>query len=343
MIIYMALRFKNFCEREHMANQRFTIPTYDMVGPIVGPQGSHLKVLEELVTVDILHRDTIVDITGSEESVQVAMEVLDVLLYLFKNHIKITDHHVRTATTMILKGEKESLFQLYEDTINVTVKGNPIIPKTVGQKQYVDSIRRNTITFGIGPAGTGKTYLAVALAAFYLKNREVDRIILTRPAVEAGEKLGYLPGDLQEKVDPYLRPLYDALHDMFGVERVQKMLLQGTIEVAPLAYMRGRTLERSFVILDEGQNTTPEQMKMFLTRIGFGSKVVVTGDQSQKDLPAGQTSGLDTALKVLSGIDDIGICTLTNKDVVRHPLVQKIVEAYDKFEKKSGRRKTAKS
>lgn len=187
MIIYMALRFKNFCEREHMANQRFTIPTYDMVGPIVGPQGSHMKVLEELVTVDILHRDTIVDITGSEESVQVAMEVLDVLLYLFKNHIKITDHHVRTATTMILKGEKESLFQLYEDTINVTVKGNLIIPKTVGQKQYVDSIRRNTITFGIGPAGTGKTYLAVALAAFYLKNREVDRIILTRPAVEAGK------------------------------------------------------------------------------------------------------------------------------------------------------------
>ena len=190
-----------------MANQRFTIPTYDMVGPIVGPQGSHIKVLEELLTVDILHRDTTIDVTGSETSVQVAIEVLDVLLYLFKNHIKITDHHVRTATTMILKGEKEALFQLYEDTINVTVKGNPIIPKTLGQKQYVDSIRRNTITFGIGPAGTGKTYLAVALAAFYLKNREVDRIILTRPAVEAGEKLGYLPGDLQEKVDPYLRPL----------------------------------------------------------------------------------------------------------------------------------------
>lgn len=332
MIIYMALRFKNFCEREHMANHRFTIPTYDMVGPIVGPQGSHMKVLEELVTVDILHRDTIVDITGSEESVQVAMEVLDVLLYLFKNHIKITDHHVRTATTMILKGEKESLFQLYEDTINVTVKGNPIIPKTVGQKQYVDSIRRNTITFGIGPAGTGKTYLAVALAAFYLKNREVDRIILTRPAVEAGEKLGYLPGDLQEKVDPYLRPLYDALHDMFGVERVQKMLLQGTIEVAPLAYMRGRTLERSFVILDEGQNTTPEQMKMFLTRLGYQSKMVVNGDPTQIDLPPKITSGLIEAEQVLQRIKGIRSIYFTDRDVVRHDLVGRIVKAYEEYQ-----------
>ena len=315
-----------------MANQRFTIPTYDMVGPIVGPQGSHMKVLEELVTVDILHRDTIVDITGSEESVQVAMEVLDVLLYLFKNHIKIADHHVRTAANMILKGEKEALFQLYEDTINVTVKGNPIIPKTVGQKQYVDSIRRNTITFGIGPAGTGKTYLAVALGAFYLKNREVDRIILTRPAVEAGEKLGYLPGDLQEKVDPYLRPLYDALHDMFGVERVQKMLLQGTIEVAPLAYMRGRTLERSFVILDEGQNTTPEQMKMFLTRLGYQSKMVVNGDPTQIDLPPKITSGLIEAEQVLQRIKGIRSIYFTDRDVVRHDLVGRIVKAYEEYQ-----------
>ena len=332
MIIYMALRYKNFCEREHMANQKYTIPTYDMVGPMVGPQGSHLKILEELVTVDILHRDTIVDITGSEESVQVAMEVLDVLLYLFKNHIKIADHHVRTAANMILKGEKEALFQLYEDTINVTVKGNPIIPKTVGQKQYVDSIRRNTITFGIGPAGTGKTYLAVALGAFYLKNREVDRIILTRPAVEAGEKLGYLPGDLQEKVDPYLRPLYDALHDMFGVERVQKMLLQGTIEVAPLAYMRGRTLERSFVILDEGQNTTPEQMKMFLTRLGYQSKMVVNGDPTQIDLPPKITSGLIEAEQVLQRIKGIRSIYFTDRDVVRHDLVGRIVKAYEEYQ-----------
>ena len=332
MIIYMALRYKNFCEREHMANQKYTIPAYDMVGPIVGPQGSHLKILEELVTVDILHRDTILDITGSEESVQVAMEVLDVLLYLFKNHIKIADHHVRTAANMILKGEKEALFQLYEDTINVTVKGNPIIPKTVGQKQYVDSIRRNTITFGIGPAGTGKTYLAVALGAFYLKNREVDRIILTRPAVEAGEKLGYLPGDLQEKVDPYLRPLYDALHDMFGVERVQKMLLQGTIEVAPLAYMRGRTLERSFVILDEGQNTTPEQMKMFLTRLGYQSKMVVNGDPTQIDLPPKITSGLIEAEQVLQRIKGIRSIYFTDRDVVRHDLVGRIVKAYEEYQ-----------
>ena len=265
-----------------MANQRFTIPTYDMVGPIVGPQGSHMKVLEELVTVDILHRDTIVDITGSEESVQVAMEVLDILLYLFKNHIKITDHHVRTATTMILKGEKESLFQLYEDTINVTVKGN--------------------------------------------------RIILTRPAVEAGEKLGYLPGDLQEKVDPYLRPLYDALHDMFGVERVQKMLLQGTIEVAPLAYMRGRTLERSFVILDEGQNTTPEQMKMFLTRLGYQSKMVVNGDPTQIDLPPKITSGLIEAEQVLQRIKGIRCIYFSDQDVVRHDLVGRIVKAYEEYQ-----------
>ena len=328
----MVLRYKSFCEREHMANQRFTIPTYDMVGPIVGPQGSHIKVLEELVTVDILHRDTTIDVTGSEEDVQVAMEVLDVLLYLFKNHIKITDHHVRTATNMILKGEKEALLQLYEDTINVTVKGNPIIPKTVGQKQYVDSIRRNTITFGIGPAGTGKTYLAVALAAFYLKNREVDRIILTRPAVEAGEKLGYLPGDLQEKVDPYLRPLYDALHDMFGVDRVQKMLLQGTIEVAPLAYMRGRTLERSFVILDEGQNTTPEQMKMFLTRLGYQSKMVVNGDPTQIDLPPKMTSGLIEAEQVLQRIKGIRFIYFSDQDVVRHDLVGRIVKAYEEYQ-----------
>ena len=315
-----------------MANQRFTIPTYDMVGPIVGPQGSHLKVLEELVTVDILHRDTTIDVTGAEADVQVAIEVLDVLLYLFKNHIKITDHHVRTTASMILKDEKEALFQLYEDTINVTVKGNPIIPKTVGQKQYVDSIRRNTITFGIGPAGTGKTYLAVALGAFYLKNREVDRIILTRPAVEAGEKLGYLPGDLQEKVDPYLRPLYDALHDMFGVERVQKMLLQGTIEVAPLAYMRGRTLERSFVILDEGQNTTPEQMKMFLTRLGYQSKMVVNGDPTQIDLPPKITSGLIEAEQVLKRIKGIRAIYFSDQDVVRHDLVGRIVKAYEEYQ-----------
>ena len=239
---------------------------------------------------------------------------------------------MRTTANMILKGEKEALFQLYEDTINVTVKGNPIIPKTVGQKQYVDSIRRNTITFGIGPAGTGKTYLAVALGAFYLKNREVDRIILTRPAVEAGEKLGYLPGDLQEKVDPYLRPLYDALHDMFGVERVQKMLLQGTIEVAPLAYMRGRTLERSFVILDEGQNTTPEQMKMFLTRLGYQSKMVVNGDPTQIDLPPKMTSGLIEAEQVLQRIKGIRSIYFSDQDVVRHDLVGRIVKAYEEYQ-----------
>ena len=256
--------------------------------------------------------------------------VLRELQYLYEEGGDITEQQVRTAIRLIKEGKQELLHLMFGDTINISMRGKPIKAKTEGQKLYVDSIRRNTITFGIGPAGTGKTYLAVALAAFYLKNRNVERIILTRPAVEAGEKLGYLPGDLQEKVDPYLRPLYDALNDMFGQDQVQRFMAQGVIEVAPLAYMRGRTLEKAFVILDEAQNTTPEQMKMFLTRLGNNSKMVVNGDISQIDLPERVTSGLIDAERVLRGIPGIWMAYFTEKDVVRHDLVSKIITAYER-------------
>lgn len=314
-----------------METAHFTIPTYEMVGPIVGPQGSHLVVLERELSIDILHRDTKLICTGEAVAVQQAVDVLSILVRLYEKQITITEQHIRQAAIMIQSGRKDELLGLYEDVINISLKGKPIIPKTIGQKKYVDAIRRHTITFGIGPAGTGKTYLAVALAAFYMKNREIDRIILTRPAVEAGEKLGYLPGDLQEKVDPYLRPLYDALHDMFGVDQVQRMLLKGSIEVAPLAYMRGRTLERSFVILDEAQNTTPEQMKMFLTRLGYQSKMVINGDPSQIDLPGKVQSGLIEAERVLAKVKGIRHVYFTDQDVVRHDLVGRIVKAYELY------------
>ena len=242
------------------------------------------------------------------------------------------------AITLGMENKEEILTEIDGDVICHTINGKPIKPKTLGQKQYVDAIRNKMITFGLGPAGTGKTYLAMAMAITAFKNDEVGRIILTRPAIEAGEKLGFLPGDLQSKVDPYLRPLYDALYQIMGAESFAKNMEKGLIEVAPLAYMRGRTLDNAYIILDEAQNTTPAQMKMFLTRIGFGSKVVITGDASQKDLPVGAKSGLDVATKVLAKIEDIGFCTLTSKDVVRHPLVQKIVKAYDDFEAKEKNR-----
>ena len=238
------------------------------------------------------------------------------------------------AITLGMEEKEKALTEIDSDCICHTVNGKPVKPKTLGQKAYVDAIRKNMLVFSLGPAGTGKTYLAMAMAITAFKNNEVGRIILTRPAIEAGEKLGFLPGDLQSKVDPYLRPLYDALYQIMGAESFAKNMEKGLIEVAPLAYMRGRTLDNAYIILDEAQNTTPAQMKMFLTRIGFGSKVVVTGDNSQKDLPAGTKSGLDIAVRVLKGIDDIAFCTLTSKDVVRHPLVQKIVQAYEKFETK---------
>lgn len=272
-------------------------------------------------------------IVGSEQDVACVTEVFRVLRYLFRENTYLTTQHVRYSARLIKEGQSEALHNLYEDTVGISARGRLIKPKTLGQKRYVDSIRKNLVTFGIGPAGTGKTYLAVALAAFYLKNREVERIILTRPAVEAGEKLGFLPGDLQEKIDPYLRPLYDALADMFGYDQFQKMIDRNIIEVAPLAYMRGRTLEESFIILDEAQNTTREQMKMFLTRMGNHSRVVVNGDATQIDLVDQRMSGLTEAEKILKDVRGVGMVYFSDEDVVRHDMVGRIIRAYETYYK----------
>lgn len=272
-------------------------------------------------------------IVGSEQDVACVTEVFRVLRYLFRENTYLTTQHVRYSARLIKEGQSEALHNLYEDTVGISARGRLIKPKTLGQKRYVDSIRKNLVTFGIGPAGTGKTYLAVALAAFYLKNREVERIILTRPAVEAGEKLGFLPGDLQEKIDPYLRPLYDALADMFGYDQFQKMIDRNIIEVAPLAYMRGRTLEESFIILDEAQNTTREQMKMFLTRMGNHSRVVVNGDATQIDLVDRRMSGLTEAEKILKDVRGVGMVYFSDEDVVRHDMVGRIIQAYETYYK----------
>ena len=272
-------------------------------------------------------------IVGSEQDVACVTEVFRVLRYLFRENTYLTTQHVRYSARLIKEGQSEALHNLYEDTVGISARGRLIKPKTLGQKRYVDSIRKNLVTFGIGPAGTGKTYLAVALAAFYLKNREVERIILTRPAVEAGEKLGFLPGDLQEKIDPYLRPLYDALADMFGYDQFQKMIDRNIIEVAPLAYMRGRTLEESFIILDEAQNTTREQMKMFLTRMGNHSLVVVNGDATQIDLVDRRMSGLTEAEKILKDVRGVGMVYFSDEDVVRHDMVGRIIRAYETYYK----------
>ena len=272
-------------------------------------------------------------IVGSEQDVACVTEVFRVLRYLFRENTYLTTQHVRYSARLIKEGQSEALHNLYEDNVGISARGRLIKPKTLGQKRYVDSIRKNLVTFGIGPAGTGKTYLAVALAAFYLKNREVERIILTRPAVEAGEKLGFLPGDLQEKIDPYLRPLYDALADMFGYDQFQKMIDRNIIEVAPLAYMRGRTLEESFIILDEAQNTTREQMKMFLTRMGNHSRVVVNGDATQIDLVDRRMSGLTEAEKILKDVRGVGMVYFSDEDVVRHDMVGRIIRAYETYYK----------
>ena len=270
-------------------------------------------------------------IVGSEADVAYVTEVFRILRYLFRENTYLTTQHVRYSAKLIKEGQSEALHHLYEDTVGISARGRLIKPKTLGQKRYVDSIRKNLVTFGIGPAGTGKTYLAVALAAFYLKNRDVERIILTRPAVEAGEKLGFLPGDLQEKIDPYLRPLYDALADMFGYDQFQKMIDRNIIEVAPLAYMRGRTLEESFIILDEAQNTTREQMKMFLTRMGNHSRVVVNGDATQIDLVDRRMSGLTEAEKILKDVRGVGMVYFSDEDVVRHDMVGRIIRAYETY------------
>ncbi len=306
---------------------------------IFGMHDAYIKKIETDFDVMVINRNGDVVIAGEETDVKKAASVLKQLTILSTRGNEIEEQSVDYAITMGMEEQEELLTEIDTDCICHTINGKPIKPKTLGQKQYVDAIRNNMIVFGLGPAGTGKTYLAMAMAITAFKNDEVSRIILTRPAIEAGEKLGFLPGDLQSKVDPYLRPLYDALYQIMGAESFAKNMEKGLIEVAPLAYMRGRTLDNAYIILDEAQNTTPAQMKMFLTRIGFGSKVVITGDSSQKDLPVGTKSGLDVAAKVLGKIDDIAFCNLTSKDVVRHPLVQKIVKAYDDYEAKEKNRR----
>lgn len=293
--------------------------------------------IERSFQITLIVRDGAVKLLGEQAQAERAKRVLTQLVELSRRGNVITEQNVDYAISLVYENQEDELVEIDKDLICYTLQGKPVRPKTLGQKEYVDAIRGGMVTFGLGPAGTGKTYLAIAMAVTAFKKNEVARIILTRPAIEAGEKLGFLPGDLQSKIDPYLRPLYDALYQIMGVESFAKNTERGLIEVAPLAYMRGRTLDNAFIILDEAQNTTPAQMKMFLTRIGFGSKVVVTGDATQKDLAAGTTSGLDVAVKVVKGIEDIHICTLTNRDVVRHPLVQKIVKAYEEYEKKGNR------
>ena len=302
---------------------------------VFGSFDQNLRILESELGVKVLDREDVLHICGEGEDVLLAEKAISGLLTLAAKGEQINDQNVRYVLKLVRQGREDKIQELVGDVICITAGGKPIKPKTLGQKLYCDAIASNTVTLGIGPAGTGKSFLAVAAAVAAFRAEEVNRIILTRPAVEAGERLGFLPGDLQSKVDPYLRPLYDALFEMLGVDTYQKYLERGNVEVAPLAYMRGRTLDDSFIILDEAQNTSREQMKMFLTRFGFGSKVVITGDITQIDLPEDKPSGLKIAMKVLEDIDDVAICTLTGADVVRHRLVQEIIEAYDRYEKKT--------
>ena len=318
--------------------QVLQIEKIEQVLILFGNADQNAKIIEEHFGVHLVCRGTEVKITGESEAVSKAQRTVDTLLAMIAKDGTLSEQNVRYVITLVEQGSEQSMVQMNNSCIAVTVKGKPVKPKTLGQKKYTDAIQNNTITFGIGPAGTGKTYLAVAMAVRAFRDEQVSRIILTRPAVEAGEKLGFLPGDLQDKVDPYLRPLYDAMFDMMGPENFQRNMEKGCIEVAPLAYMRGRTLDDSFIILDEAQNTTPEQMKMFLTRLGFNSKAIVTGDVTQIDLPNAGRSGLIEAVKVLKNIDDIVIMRLTEKDVVRHKLVQDIITAYERYHNKEARR-----
>ena len=305
---------------------------------ILGDMDKYLRKLQRQFSVNIIDRDGLLKIIGEEENAEKTKEVLLSLLKLSEKGNRISEQSVDYAISLTIKeGKAEQLLQLEEDFVARTALGKPVKPKTLGQKSYVDKIRKNMITFGVGPAGTGKTYLAMAMAITAFREEEVSRIILTRPAIEAGEKLGFLPGDLQSKVDPYLRPLYDALYNIMGPEQYIANAEKGLIEVAPLAYMRGRTLDNAYIILDEAQNTTPAQMKMFLTRIGFGSKVIVTGDLTQKDLEEGKRSGLEDAMFILKNVEGIAFSELTSEDVVRHPLVQRIVNAYEKDEERKKR------
>ena len=297
---------------------------------LFGLNDENIDLIRRELNVQIFAHGNEITLTGEEEKVRLARLTLDKLLEIIARGDAIDRSRIRYAIDLASEGNADRIGEIMRDVIAITYKGRQVKCKTLGQKRYVDAIKKNTLSFGIGPAGTGKTYLAVAMAVVALKNKDVERIILTRPAVEAGEKLGFLPGDLQQKVDPYLRPLHDAINEMMGMEAYQRLLERGAVEVAPLAYMRGRTLNDAFIILDEAQNTTSEQMKMFLTRMGMGSKMVITGDVTQIDLPGRSKSGLVEALEVLKDVDDIGICTLTHKDVVRHELVQAIVRAYEK-------------
>ncbi len=301
---------------------------------LFGTNDAYIRKIENEFGVSVINRDGTVKITGEKVNVKKVYRLLEELLQISHKGTEIEDTNVNYAVMMSKENEDDGLLTMDESCICHTISGKPVCPKTLGQKKYVQAMKEHMIVFGLGPAGTGKTYLAMAMAITAFRNNEVGRIILTRPAIEAGEKLGFLPGDLQSKVDPYLRPLYDALYQIMGAESFQKNMEKGLIEVAPLAYMRGRTLDNAYIILDEAQNTTEAQMKMFLTRIGFGSKVVITGDASQKDLGVGTRSGLDIAAKVLSGVEGIAFCNLTSRDVVRHPLVQKIVKAYEDYENK---------
>ena len=315
-----------------MFEQIVNVDRMEQAVSLFGSFDENVRLIEEHYAVDIISRGSDLKVSGEPETVAKAVRAIHGLLQLINRGEQLNEQNVRYVLLLVDEGNEEELPQLSSDSICITSKGKPVKPKTLGQKRYVEAIRANTVVLGIGPAGTGKTYLAVAMAVNAFRAKEVNRIILTRPAVEAGESLGFLPGDLQSKVDPYLRPLYDALFDMLGSETYQKYLERGNIEVAPLAYMRGRTLDDSFIILDEAQNTTPEQMKMFLTRLGFGSKMVITGDITQVDLPDGRKSGLREVMRILKGVEDVAICTLNQKDVVRHQLVQRIIQAYEKYE-----------
>ena len=322
-----------------MIEQSINVERIEDAIDIFGSFDENIKLIERELGVTVVNRDSELKISGEAENVLYAVKAVQGLLNLAGRKETITEQNVRYIINLVKAGNEEHIGDIARDVLCVTAKGKPIKAKTLGQKRYVDAIKKNTITLGIGPAGTGKTYLAVAAAVAAFRAKEVNRIILTRPAVDAGERLGFLPGDLQSKVDPYLRPLYDALFDMLGPETYQKYLERGNIEVAPLAYMRGRTLDDSFIILDEAQNTSREQMKMFLTRLGFGSKIVITGDITQIDLPADKVSGLKEAMRVLKGVEDIAIMRLTESDVVRHALVQRIIKAYEVDEERRNKKK----
>lgn len=316
--------------------QRISIERMEQAVNIFGSFDENIRLLEKEFNVTVTNRDGELRISGEAEDVMHTAKAVQAMLTLSSRGEALGEQNVRYIIDMVRTGKEEQISELAGDVLCISAKGRPVKPKTLGQKEYIASVLKNTVTIGVGPAGTGKTYLAVAAAVQAFREKQVNRIILTRPAVEAGERLGFLPGDLQSKVDPYLRPLYDALFDMLGAETYQKYLERGNIEVAPLAYMRGRTLDDSFIILDEAQNTSREQMKMFLTRLGFGSKIVITGDVTQIDLPDGKPSGLREAMRVLKKVEGIGICELTNADVVRHVMVQRIVKAYEEYETAKG-------